>query len=397
MASYIAHLAQDVQRMGSAIRPDNQKQRQSLLRAARALVNELETPAERIARMTQLDTAIWTATRVLIDMRVFVSLVDSDGPKTASQLAETSGADPKLVERLLKLIATENFVHETGPDEYAANDVTHVIGSRDGQGAILDLFNLVRIYADLPTYFRETKYVNPTNKDKTAFKYAYGHDYHYFEWLSQLGNEEKLEAFHGHMRFKTLGLKWFEVAEIMDSIFGDEKLEKDDVLLVDVGGSTGYDTLNFRQAHPNMSGRLILQDLPATINSLDTKALATQGVEAMAHDFFTPEPVEHAKAYYLKMCLHDWPREQCKQILANLKPALKPGYSRILLNEIVIPDVQAGWWETSVDMLMMAVHGSQERKEAQWREMIESVEGLKVRKIWDANGADEKIIEIEVV
>ena len=76
---------------------------------------------------------------------------------------------------------------------------------------------------------------------------------------------------------------------------------------------------------------------------------------------------------------------------------MKQGYSRILLHEIVIPDTKAGWFETSVDILMMTVHAAQERREREWRDLVESVGGLNVRKIWDVEGAVEKIIEIEAV
>lgn len=31
-----------------------------------------------------------------------------------------------------------------------------------------------------------------------------------------------------------------------------------------------------------------------------------EGVEMMAHDFFTPQPVQNAKYYYLRTVLHDW-------------------------------------------------------------------------------------------
>ena len=109
------------------------------------------------------------------------------------------------------------------------------------------------------------------------------------------------EAFYNHMRFKTLGLKWYEASEIMNAVFpANEALSKDDVLMIDVGGSTGKDILGFHEAHESMTGRLILQDLPATIGSLDSEAMVKQGVQAMAYDFFTPQPVKGAKAYYLK-------------------------------------------------------------------------------------------------
>lgn len=147
-----------------------------------------------------------------------------------------------------------------------------------------------------------------------------------------------------------------------------------------MGGNTGQDILGFHKAHPNLPGRLIIQDLPATIQSLDTAKL--EPVEAMAHDFFTPQPVKGAKAYYMKMVLHDWPDTQCREILSNIKPAMERGHSKILINEIVIPETGADWFATSVDMLMMVTHSAAERRENDWRELLESV-GLKIVKIWD--------------
>lgn len=94
--------------------------------------------------------------------------------------------------------------------------------------------------------------------------------------------------------------------------------------------------------------------------------------------------------------LHDWPDASCVEILSNLKPALEKGYSKILINEIVVPDVNAHWFATSVDFIMMACHASQERREKHWRALIESVGGLKLSKIWDCGGAPEKLIEIEL-
>jgi hypothetical protein len=117
----------------------------------------------------------------------------------------------------------------------------------------------------------------------------------------------------------------------------------------------------------------------------------------MSHDFFTPQPVHGAKAYYLKMCLPDWPNPQCIQILSQLKSALKPGYSRILLNEIVIPEMKAGWFETSVNLLMMQCYSAQERRERERMGLVNEVCGLRVRRIWNVEAAVEKVIEIEAL
>lgn len=219
---------------------------------------------------------------------------------------------------------------------------------------------------------------------------------HYFEYISRPGREREAEAFHNHMRFKTLGLKWHEMPNIMQSVFGgDSKASSNDVLMVDVGGSSGHDLVGFRSKHPEIPGRLILQDLPEAISAAKAAGeLQGLGIEAEEHDFFTPQNITGARVYYLKMVLHDWPDEQCKKILENLKPALKDGYSWILLNEIIIPDTGAGWFETSVDMIMLCAHSAQERRERDWRALVDGVGGLKVRNVWNVDGAVEKVIEI---
>lgn len=397
MASNLSHIASKIQQEVSELQPGNEGQRLSLLQSARALVNELEKPHERIMRMCYHEGAIFMATKVLIDLGIFKILTKTAEPITASKLAQDTGADCALVERLLKHIAIEFFVDEAGPDTYVANDTTRCIASPGAQGTIEDTFQIVRVVSALPDFLRETNYVNPTDKDKSAWKYAYKTEQHFFEYVNSPGRERKLEAFCNHMEFKTVGLKWYEVPGIVEAAFGDAKVGKHDVLVVDVGGNGGHDLIGFHRAHPSMPGRLILQDLPAIIQSLDSAALAEQGIEVMGHDFFTPQPIHGAKAYYLKMCLHDWPNSECTQIPSQLKHALKPGYSRILLNEIVVPDEKAGWFETSVDILMMQVHSAQERREREWIGLVDAVGGLRVKHIWDVDGAVEKVIEIEAV
>ena len=246
-----------------------------------------------------------------------------------------------------------------------------------------------------PEYLQERNYRNPTNKDDSLWKYGMDTTDHYFEYINRPGRERAAEAFHNHMRFKTLGLKWHEMPNIMTSVFGDYTASAEDVSIVDVGGSSGHDLVSFRTHHPNVPGRLVLQDLPEAISAAKAAGeLQARNIEAMEHDFFTPEPVTGARVYYLKMVLHDWPDEQCKQILTNLKPALKAGHSRILLNEIIIPEVGAGWFETSVDMIMLCAHSAQERRERDWRALVEGVGGLRVANIWGVDGAVEKVIEV---
>ncbi len=106
------------------------------------------------------------------------------------------------------------------------------------------------------------------------------------------------------------------------------------------------------------------------------------------------DAVTGARAYHLHSVLHDWPDEQCRQILHVLKDAMEPGYSKILVNENIVLEFGTSWKITSLDWNMMAMAASSERTEAQWRELFRSV-GLRVSGIWTKDPACESLIEVE--
>ena len=57
--------------------------------------------------------------------------------------------------------------------------------------------------------------------------------------------------------------------------------------------------------------------------------------------------------------------------MKNLATALKKGYSRVLLNEIVIKEEKPALAATSMDMMMLAHLGVRERTENDWRTLLE--------------------------
>lgn len=74
---------------------------------------------------------------------------------------------------------------------------------------------------------------------------------------------------------------------------------------------------------------------------------------------------------------------------------MTPGYSKILINELVIPDQRASSFMTRSDMNMMAVLGSMERSEKQWRDLLGRA-GLEIAKIWSKEAGSESIIELQL-
>ena len=74
---------------------------------------------------------------------------------------------------------------------------------------------------------------------------------------------------------------------------------------------------------------------------------------------------------------------------------MQKGYSRLLVNELVIKDFQAGRHQSSFDLTMMSLLSARERTEKAWISLLESA-GYKVMKVWQNAASLDSIIEAEV-
>ena len=70
---------------------------------------------------------------------------------------------------------------------------------------------------------------------------------------------------------------------------------------------------------------------------------------------------------------------------------MTPGYSTLIINEMILPDKDASLAATQRDITMMVVLAATERAEQQWRDMARKV-GLKVEAIWTDSPESESII-----
>ena len=98
----------------------------------------------------------------------------------------------------------------------------------------------------------------------------------------------------------------------------------------------------------------------------------------------------------MRTVLHDWPDSKAKDILENVGHGMIKGYSKLLINEIVIPDQGAHWLSTALDMVMMANFSACERTEEDWRTLLASA-GFRIVKIWTHEPGSESLIEAVLV
>lgn len=210
-----------------------------------------------------------------------------------------------------------------------------------------------------------------------------------------------------------------EIFPVQERLIKGADTDPNAPFLVDVGGSVGHDLVQFKQNFPSHPGQLILQDLDVVLNQIpDPERLGD--IKKVPHDFTKPQTVKGkyihvtsdvvsaveaftddygitgARAYYMHSCLHDWPDDVCKVILGHIKDAMKPGYSKLLINENVLPKRNPHWESSALDMVMLTLFNSKERTHADWYYLVEQLAGLKIVKIWDGGKGVESVIECEV-
>lgn len=125
----------------------------------------------------------------------------------------------------------------------------------------------------------------------------------------------------------------------MQARMEEARTKDSDVLLVDIGGGLGYWAREFRKAMPAQEypGRVVVQDQPGIVNRI-----RADGIEAMAYDFFTPQPVVGGQFYLFKQIIHDWDDEKATQILRNTVDVMIQGQSTLLIDDYVLPEEKVG-------------------------------------------------------
>ena len=236
------------------------------------------------------------------------------------------------------------------------------------------------ILSRLPEYFHAKGWKSPVDARDGPFQFAKGSDAHFFDFLNS--NPYYQQAFNTvmTMSFRRRGKEWYEFFPVAERM---RVPRSTDPLLVDIGGGQGKDLTEFKARFPHLSGRLILQDLPAVIQGVQDLA---PGIEAQCHDFFEVQPVRNAKVYYMRTVLHDWPDRQAVQILGRIRDAMDHA-SILLISETMLPDTGVPLSSAVSDLQMMGFFASLERTRGQWQRLLETA-GLELVQVWLPDGCD---------
>lgn len=139
------------------------------------------------------------------------------------------------------------------------------------------------VLQELPDFLAETKYADITQNDKTALQKAFNTELPGFIWFPN--QAERFGHFQQVMTVQRAGaVSWLSAFPFKEEL-GDFQGE---TVFVDVGGGFGHQSLSVKGAFPDVKGKIVLQDLPQTLQFVPPM----DDIEVMPHNFFEPQVVK---------------------------------------------------------------------------------------------------------
>ncbi|KAI1852959.1 hypothetical protein JX265_012848 [Neoarthrinium moseri] len=368
--SAVSNLAAGISSLASTLDKNDDAARHTLLLKARTLVQALETPGETMIKHTWAQPGVAAGLISGVDTGLWTIMAKHvDEPQKVNDLADSLDMEPLLLVPEL------------------TSDWGWLSGSV-AQGAVRSSFTNSR---DIT--MGATLLIPQT----IPLQMAYGNEQNCFEYLRSIGYGQQVNNHMGGYRQGRLPWIHPSIYPVETTILAGADTSPDTTLIVDVAGGLGHDISEFQRMYPNHPGKFVLQDLPVVI--ADAEKTIDPRIECMGHDFLAEQPIKGARAYFMHSIMHDWPDNVCQNILERLAEAMKPGYSKLLIFDCVIPRTGAYWENTAGDTLMMTQLCALERTEENWYDLIErSGLGLRIVKIWRCNQSDvENLIECEPV
>jgi hypothetical protein len=329
-----------------------------------------ETPrTSAVVELMLLIRAGRIAQSINVAARLGVADQLADGPRRASDLASSVGADPVALGRLLRLLAGVGVFAEVAEDSNDAGVgknrenayVLTYLGEllrRDREGGLRDLAMLLE-----SPFWRAgwTDLIEGVRSGGAPFGHAHGQQL--FEYLGSHPDDAAL--FDQTMTAFSRGLS----SAVLDA-YDFSRFRT----VADVGGGNGALLAAILARHPGLRGTLVeLPEVAARAPGLLSAAGVADRCEVVEGDMF--ESVSPGRdAYVMSRIIHDWDDQAAARILENCRSAMRAD-GRVLLVEIVLPDASESSDSSEAllaklwDMEMFMV-GGKERTRGEYRDLL---------------------------
>lgn len=340
---------------------------------------------------------------VAISLKVADELNNKPEGIHIDELASTLNVNSNKLGRIMRLLVTKHIFREVSHDVFANNRLSMKLLSDNPIWSLGGHFTEEAGLSagELTSVLRDPEWSHSFSPLKTPLNRHYNFEGTFFQYL---------EAADVAKRFGKGMIAWGDAceAESMVTEFPWRDLPAG-TTFCDVGGGIGNMSMHIAKAHPHI--QIKLQDQPKQIEQAVQdhwpnnypQAIEENRVEFKAMDFFAEPPISGCDIYYLKHIIHDWPDDECVQILKNVRQAMGP-QSRVLLHEFIIqhanrvnakslpqrqaPEPLMANWGTAriraynLDILMMTALNARERTLEAYVNLAQQAD-LRFVKVWD--------------
>ena len=299
--------------------------------------------AFQVSKMLQVAAAFELADRV------------TDGPRSATKLAQECGANPDMLLRLCRALAAFQ-IFAVDPSGNVSQTRRSAWLRRDAHPT---LHHAARYWTMPSNWAAWGNLEEAIRTGNSAFQITF--DLANFEYLKAHPDEAQLfDAFMQHSPDD----RHAAVAEAYD--FSGARL------VVDVGGGNGALIAAILTANPDVHGLLFDQEMVVSgASQVLSSARLSERCRVVSGNFFESVPAG-GDVYMLSQILHDWSDDGCQQILANCRSAMG-SEARLLVIERVL-DEEPGRTNPMnflADMQMMVLFpGAKERTPAEFARLL---------------------------
>jgi hypothetical protein len=188
---------------------------------------------------------------------------------------------------------------------------------------------------------------------------------------------------------------WTSLYPYKERIIDKFDVKSTSPIFVDVGGNKGHEAERFLNLLRDETGDTHTPDIYVQDLVIPDTRSQNQKIKYMDYNFFTPQPVRDSCVYFFANIFHNWSDERCRELLANLKGAMRPNYSKLLISDYLVPATGCPFAGFAMDLSMMILHSGKERTLKQWNDLLSS-EGFTYNDHWvlpDGRGIIEAMVK----
>ncbi|KAL8910262.1 MAG: hypothetical protein Q9171_004426 [Xanthocarpia ochracea] len=391
-ASDIVQKIEDILANAKRLKAGDQSTRSQLLKQVELLQQDLEPPINLFFK-TWISLTVFTCLDIVVKLGIFEQMKTRENI-TGRELGGLVNVDSNVIARVMRVLVAAGIVALMGEDTYSHTPKSLIYVK--GEHTAVDSFNLLTLlnvsYMTIPEYLKTRPRQDLLDIRKTPYACAYGMEGRtFYETLS--ANPEHLDTFNKSMSEPGPDYGIFPFS----SLKAEVEAEPDRAFVVDIGGGKAQALLHVQNETRDVFGtaaRLILQERPDVLEQIKPEEIA--GIETMAYDFHTEQPVKGAHVYHLSQILHNYPDQVCRDILKRVSEAMSPK-SRLLIIEAVLPtQIEVGGDMSGylIDFVGLAM-GGKERTEQEFATLL-SAEGLELVKVWPGKAMYQAVVEAKL-